>query len=107
MPVSHTNRQPFYLIRHPTKFRLQKAVLSLVRRDQDPENLSYERLLSPLGGQLRQLKLRHSFVPAALELLRDPTSQCSTMGGTQNRAWSGEKTASRLYWRCWPNATGI
>ena len=73
MPASHTNRQPFYLIRHPTKLRIQKAVLSLVRRDQDPEHLSYERLLSPLGGKLRQLKSRHSFVPAALELLSNPT----------------------------------
>ena len=52
----------------PTELRRQKAVLFLARRSQKPENILYERLLSPLRRQLRQLKSRHPFVPAALEL---------------------------------------
>ena len=74
MPASHTNGQPFYLSRHPTNLASpSKAVLSLTSRPQEPEHLSHERLLSPLSEQLRQLKSRHPFAPAALELLKDPT----------------------------------
>ena len=38
-----------------TEFRRQKTVLSLARRAQESVRLLYERLLSPLGGQLWQL----------------------------------------------------
>ena len=81
--LSHTNRQPFYLIRHPTEICCQKAVLSLAHHAQEPKHLLYERLLCPLGGQLQQLKSRHSFLllywNCRMTLPR--RHQCSTMGG--------------------------
>ena len=57
----------------PIELCYQKVILSLVCCTQAPEPLQYERLLSPLGGQLQQLKLRNTFVPASLELLNDRT----------------------------------
>ena len=73
MLVSQTNKHPFYLSKHPTtELRRQKSVLSVDRRAQEPYCLLYKRLWSLLDGQLQQLKSRHSFVPAALELLDDP-----------------------------------
>ena len=56
----------------PTELCHQKAVLSLACCAQEPEHFLYERLLSPLGGHLQKLKSRHSFMPAALELLNVP-----------------------------------
>ena len=73
MPVFYINGQPFYLIGiQPIELRRQKAAPSLACRAQEPEQLLYERLLSPLCGQLRQLKYRHPIMPAALEPLNDP-----------------------------------
>ena len=64
----------------------QKPVLSLDRRAQKPEHLLYERLLSLLRGQLRQLKSRQPFVPAGLELLND-----SAQSGTSLTRWAKYK----------------
>ena len=55
----------------PTELRNRKIILFSDLRIQEPEHLVYEKLLSTLGGQLQQLKSRHPFVPAALELLSD------------------------------------
>ena len=52
----------------PTELRCQKAIQSLARRAQEPKHLLHE---SYCLGHL-QLKLRHLFVPTALELLNDP-----------------------------------
>ena len=60
-----------------TEIRGQKTILFLARCAQEPQHHLYERVLSPFGGQLRQLKSNHLFVPAAFELLIDP-SQSST-----------------------------
>ena len=55
----------------PSELRRKQAVLSLACRAQEPEHLLHNRLSSlPYGGH-RQLKSRHPFVPAALELLND------------------------------------
>ena len=73
MSASHINEQLFYLIRHAiTELCRQKALLSRARRAQEPEHFLYERLQSPLGEQLLQLKSRYPFVLAALELRNDP-----------------------------------
>ena len=40
----------------PIELRRQKAVLPLARCAQDPQHLSYKRLLFPLHGQLQPLK---------------------------------------------------
>ena len=84
MPVFHTNRQPFILPGiQPTELRRQITVLFLVCCAQELKHLLYKGLLSPLGGQLRQLKSRHLIVPAALELLNDPAQS-----GTSIARWS-------------------
>ena len=55
----------------PTELRRKRATLSWACRAQEPGHLLDDRLTSrPYGGH-RQLKSRHPFVPAALELLRD------------------------------------
>ena len=64
----------------------------LARRAQEPEDLLYERFLSSFRGQLRQLKSRHPFVPAALELLNNPVQL-----GTTVAQWAEYK--SRMEWR--------
>ena len=79
MAAVHTNGQPFYLSRQlANKFCGRIAVLFLAFQAQEPEHLLYERLLSLLCKQLRQLKLRHSFVAAEMKLLNDP-SQSGTI----------------------------
>ena len=59
----------------PTELRRQNAVLSLARDTQERKHLLYGRLLSLLCGQLRQLKSKHLYVPAALELQTKKTSR--------------------------------
>ena len=83
----------------PTELLRQKTVLSLARHAQEPEHLLYERLLSPLGGQLRKHKSRHPFVPAALELLKNPAQSGTSVARWRNinEAWSGEKNLSTPY----------
>ena len=51
-----------------------------------PEHLLYERFLPPLGGQMRQLKSRQPFVPAALELVNNPTQS-----GTSVARWAEDR----------------
>ena len=58
-------------------------MLSPARRTQEPGHLLYKKLVSPLCGQLRQLKSRHLFLPAALELLNDPDQS-----GTSVTQWA-------------------
>ena len=54
-----------------TELRRRKAILSLACRAQEPQHLLHERLVTSSYKNLRQLKLRHSFMPAALEMLND------------------------------------
>ena len=66
----------------PIELCCQNAVLSLARRALEPEQLLHERLLSPLCGQLRQLKSRYPFAPTAPKTAkrsRTARHQCSTM----------------------------
>ena len=103
MPTFCTNGQLFTLTGiQPTELHRQKAVLSLARRAQEPEYLLYKRLLSSLCGQLRQLKLRHLFVPSELQLLNDLTQPGTSVARWAEytiRLWSMElrKNASRLH----------
>ena len=64
-----------------------------------PEHLLYERFLPPLGGQMRQLKSRQPFMPAALELVNDPTQSCTSVTRWAEDRWSMEwrENASRLH----------
>ena len=51
------------------------------------------------GGKLQQLILRHAFVPAALELLKDPTQSGTNVARWIEYNWSMEwqKNVSRLH----------
>ena len=76
MLASHINGQSFYRIRHQTnRASPPKVALTLTRHAQKPEHVLHEKHLSPLGGQLRLLKSRNSFVIAALELLNNPVKK--------------------------------
>ena len=57
----------------PSEGRRQKTTFSLAFRAQDPEYLLRKRLVFPSCGHMRQLQIksRHRFVPAPLELLND------------------------------------
>ena len=79
----------------PTDLCRQKAIIFLVHRAQEPEHLLYERLLSPLRRQLWQLKSRHPFVSATLELLNDAAQSGTSVAQWskyKRSIWSGEKT---------------
>ena len=83
----------------PSELRRKKAVLSLACRAQEPEHLLYDRLLSsPYGGH-RQLKSRHPFVPAALELLNDFQDLGTSAASWADHRWSMEwqGSTSRLH----------
>ena len=54
----------------PTELSRKRATLSLAYA-QEPRHLLHDQLTSHSYGGHRQLKSRHPFVPAALELLRD------------------------------------
>ena len=54
-----------------TELRRQKPILSLALPAQELEHLLHERLGSLSFGHLRQLKSRHPFVTATLELPND------------------------------------
>ena len=59
----------------------------------------YKRLLSLLGGQLRQLKSRHPFVTAAVELLDNPAQSGTSVARWAEYTWSMEwrENASSLH----------
>ena len=82
----------------PTELRRKRAMLSLARRAQVPESMLHERFLSFYGGN-RQLKSRHPFVPAALELLdefyKSDTSVAHWAESTWNTDW--RENTSRLH----------
>ena len=91
MPASHTNGELFVFAGiQPTELRRQKAVQSLARRAQEPEHLPYERLLSSLGGQLRQLKSTHPFVPGVLKLLNNLTHSGISVAKLGEYRWTME-----------------
>ena len=55
--------------------------------------------MSPLGGQLRQLKPRHPFVPVALELLNNHIQSGTSVARWAERRWTMEwrENASRFH----------
>ena len=62
----------FVLVRiQPTELGRTKPMRFLTRRAQKPEHLLHNRLASSSFVHLRQLKLRHQFVPEALKLLNN------------------------------------
>ena len=70
----------------PTELRQKRATLSLACCAQEPGHLLQDRLTShPYGGH-PQLKSRHPFVPAALELLRDASEL-----GTSAARWADHR----------------
>jgi len=71
----------------PTEFRQKRAKLSLARRAMDPEHLLHNRLLFTLTTQL---KSRHPFVPAALELLKDLDKSNTTAALWADHKWNTE-----------------
>ena len=83
----------------PSELHRKKAVLSLACRAQDPEYLLYDRLVSPPYGRHRQLKSRHPFVPAALELLNDFQELGTSAASWADHRWSMEwqGSTSRLH----------
>jgi len=62
----------------PTELRRKRASLSLARRAMDPQHFFHDRLLFAPTTQQRELKSRHPFVPAALELLKDQDKSNTT-----------------------------
>ena len=83
----------------PSELRRKKAVLSLACRAQEPEHLLYDRLSSPAYAGHRQLKSRHPFVPAALELLNDLNETDTSAAHWADYRWNVEwqKSTSRLH----------
>jgi len=72
MPSSYPNRQSFVLAGiTPTELHKKRATLFLARRVMDLEHLLYDQLLFTPTTKQRELKSKHPFVPAALELLKD------------------------------------
>ena len=91
MLAYHTNGQLcIFAGIQPTELHRRKAVLCLACRAEEPEHLRYERLLSPLHEQLRQLKSRHPFVPASLELLNNPAKSGTSVAQWEEFKWSME-----------------
>jgi len=73
-----------------TELRRKRAILSLARRAMDPEHLLYDRLLFSPTTQQRDLKSRHPFVPAALELLKDLDKSNTTAASWADHRWNME-----------------
>ena len=77
----------------PIALRLKRAMLSLTRQVQRPEHILNESFLSSPHRGHRQLKSRHPFLPAALELLKDfflVGHQCCMLGGNQIESGNGK-----------------
>ena len=72
----------------PTELRRKRATLSLACRAQEPGHLLHDRLTSHFYGGHRQLKSRHPFVPAALELLRDANELGTSAARWADHRWS-------------------
>jgi len=53
----------------PADFRRNGATLSLARRAMEPRHLLHSALTCPPNGNARRLKSRHTFVPAAQQLI--------------------------------------
>ena len=97
MPTSHKTDNLFILSNiQPTELCCQKTVLLLACCAQEPEYLLCERVLSLLGRQLWQLKSRHPFVPAALELLNNLT-QSGTNVAEYKGSMKWQENAFRLH----------
>ena len=76
----------------PTALCRKRATLSLACRAQETGHLLHNRLTShPYGGH-RQLKSKHPFVPAALELLRDASELGTNAARRADQRW-------RMGWR--------
>ena len=96
MPASHTNGKLFILSGiQLNELRREKAVFSQGRRVQKLEHFLYERPLSPLSGQLRQLKLKQPLALAALELLND-----LAQSGTSEARWTEYALCQRILCNC-------
>ena len=65
-------------------------MLSLARRAQGPEHIFNEKLLSTSYKEHRQLKSRHSFVPAALELVKDFSKSDTSVACWLDTKWNTE-----------------
>ena len=96
----------------PTELCRKQAMLSLACRAQGPKHILNERFLSPPYKGYRQLKLRHAFVPVALELLKDILSRTTAwhVGRQPNEIRNGKVTppayvlsslkATPSHWKC-------
>ena len=87
MSASRANEQPPELHR-------KKATLLLACRVQDPEHLLHERLNAMPFARYRQLKSRHPFVPAALELINEVDELNTSAAHWADYRWNKERQAS-------------
>ena len=76
----------------PTELRRKQAVLSLACRAQGPERIFNKRLLFLSYKRHLQLKLRHPFVPSALELLKVVSEPVWHVGKKPNGIRNGKVT---------------
>ena len=74
----------------PIKLCQNRASLSLACRVQKPGHLLHDGLTSHPYGEHRQLKSRHYFVPAVLELLRDASELGTSAARWVDHRWSIE-----------------
>jgi len=74
----------------PTELCRKRATLPLSRRAMVPEHLLHDRLLFSPTTQQRELKSRHVFVPAALELLKDLDKSNTTAAFWADYKWHME-----------------
>ena len=76
MPASYTSIQPSYPRRHPTfwasELHRSGATLPLARRAMEPGHLVHSSLISPSSAKALRLEWRHTFVPAAQQLISWP-----------------------------------
>ena len=76
MPASYTSIQPSYPRRHPTfwasELHRSGATLPLARRAMEPGHLVHSSLISPSSAKALHLEWRHTFVPAAQQLISWP-----------------------------------
>ena len=83
----------------PTELCRKRATRFLACRAQEPGHLLHDRLTSHIYGGYRQLKSRHPFVPAALQLLRDASELGTSAERWANHRWSigWRESTSRLH----------
>ena len=92
MPASYTSRQSSYPCRHPTCWALWQGVaLSLACCAMEAWTSALHSVHTcPPGGNARHLKLRHTFVPAAQQLISSSEDNNRSVAHSADQWWNAE-----------------